>query len=139
MASRELSASVTSALSSTPAEPDHTLPATPDSCYWGYLDPAQPPALSVGSGAVIDIEAVTHHSGDAPDLMMDDGVTAIWDAIDPTDRAPGVHIMTGPIDVDGAEPGGSLLVRVLDMQPRMKYGSNCAANWGLLYDTPGTS
>jgi len=137
MASRELSASVTAAVSATPTDPIHTLPATPDSCYWGYLDSAQPPALSVESGAVIDIEAITHHSGDAPDLMMDEGVTAIWDAIDPADRAPGVHIMTGPIDVVGAEPGGSLLVRILDMQPRMKYGSNCAANWGLLYDTFG--
>ena len=42
--------------------------------------------------------------------------------------------MTGPIAVKGAEPGDTLLVRILDMAPRMPYGSNCAANWGLLYD-----
>ena len=128
MTSRELSASVTSAVSTTATDAGHTLPATPDSCWWGYLDAAQPPALRVESGAVIDIEAVTHHSGDAPDLMMDDGVQAIWGAIAPADRAPGVHIMTGPIAVAGAEPGGSLLVRIVDMQPRTRYGSNCAAN-----------
>ena len=137
MAIRELSTSVASALGQQPSDVAYTLAATPDTCYWGYLDAAQPPALKVESGAVIDIEAVTHHSGDAADLMMDDGVRAIWDAIDPADRTPGVHIMTGPIDVVGAEPGGSLLVRILAMQPRVRYGSNCAANWGLLYDTFG--
>lgn len=137
MASIELSPQVTAALAAPAPPTAHALPATPDSCYWGYLDAAQPPALTVASGDVIEIEAVTHHSGDAPELMMDDGVRAIWDAIDPADRAPGVHIMTGPIHVEGAEPGGSVLVRILDMAPRVRYGSNCAANWGLLYDTFG--
>lgn len=112
-----------------------SLIAGPESCFWGRLDPAEPAALEAPSGTVIDIEAVTHHAGDAPQLMMDDGVTAIWDAIDPADRAPGVHIMTGPVAVEGATRAGSLLVRVLDMAPRVRYGSNCAANWGLLYDS----
>ena len=79
------------------------------------------------------VEAVTHHAGDAPDLMMDDGIRAIWAAIAEDARGPGVHIMTGPIDVRGAEPGDTLAVRILDMKPRLPYGSNCAANWGLLY------
>lgn len=103
----------------------------------GYLDRNQPAVLTVPSGAVINIEAVSHHSGDAAELMMDDGVRAIWDTIDPADRTPGVHIMTGPIHVEGATPGHTLLVRVLDMVPRFRYGSNCAAHWGLLYDRFG--
>ena len=115
----------------------HHLPATPDTCYWGYIDRDQPPCLTVQSGDVIEIEAVTHHAGDAPDLLMDDGIRAIWSAIAPETRGPGVHILTGPIAVEGAEPGDSLLVRILDMKPRLPYGSNCAANWGLLYDTFG--
>lgn len=136
MAEFALSPTVTAALAAEPGEPV-SLTASPDTCYWGYLDAAEPPVLTVPSGTVIDIEAVTHHSGDAPDLMMDDGVKAIWDAIDPADRTPGVHIMTGPIHVEGATVGGSLLVRILDMAPRFRHGSNCAANWGLLYDTMG--
>jgi acetamidase/formamidase len=48
-----------------------------------------------------------------------------------------VHIMTGPIHVRGAEPGDTLAVRIIEMTPRLPYGSNCAANWGLLYDTFG--
>lgn len=137
MISTELSAQIAASLDATAAGDGHELPAGPDTCYWGYLDAAQPAALEVASGAVIDIEAITHHSGDAPDLMMDDGVRSIWDAIDPAERGPGVHIMTGPIHVEGARPGDTLLVKILEMAPRHRHGSNCAANWGLLYDTFG--
>jgi len=113
------------------------LVATPDNCYWGYLDRAEAAVLEVDSGSELIIEAVTHHSGDAPDLLMDDGVRAIWDGIPSTDRAPGVHIMTGPINVRGAEPGDTLRVELLEMRPRMPYGSNCAANWGLFHERMG--
>jgi hypothetical protein len=50
-----------------------TLSATPDTCFWGYLDATEPAVLSVDPGDIITIEAVTHHAGDAPDLMMDVG------------------------------------------------------------------
>jgi len=131
---RHPSPQIAAALADQRVPPVYRLPAGPDSCYWGYLDRNEPAALTVPSGAIIDIEGVTHHSGDAPDLMMDDGIRSIWDAIDPADRTPGVHIMTGPIHIEGATPGHTLLVRVLAMTPRHRYGSNCAANWGLLYD-----
>jgi acetamidase/formamidase len=120
------------------AEPTrHALPATPDTCYWGYIDRDQPACLVVDDGDIIEVEAVTHHAGDAPDLLMDDGVRALWAGIAEDTRGPGVHILTGPIHVRGAEPGDTLAVRILGMTPRMPYGSNCAANWGLLYPTFG--
>ena len=31
----------------------------------------------------------------------------------------------------------TLAVRIIEMTPRLPYGSNCAANWGLLYPTFG--
>lgn len=93
--------------------------------------------LTVDPGTTVTIEAVTHHAGDAPDLLMDDGIEAIWDAIPESERGPGVHVMTGPINVRGAEPGDTLRVEILSMRPRIPYGSNCAANWGLLYDEFG--
>ena len=91
--------------------------------------------LTVDDGTELTVEAVTHHAGDAPDLLMDDGVRAIWEAIPEADRAPGVHIMTGPIEVTGAVARRHVRVEILEMTPRLPYGSNCAANWGLLYDT----
>jgi hypothetical protein len=82
---------------------------------------------------MIRAEAVTHHAGDAPELLMDEGITAIFDGIPEKDRNPGVHIMTGPIFFEDAKAGDVIEVRYLQMIPRLKYGSNLAANWGYLY------
>ncbi|MEM1333593.1 MAG: acetamidase/formamidase family protein [Actinomycetota bacterium] len=113
------------------------LTATPETCFWGHLDPEITPTLRVEPGSEITIEAVTHHAGDAPDLMMDDGVKAIWDGIPEAQREPGVHIMTGPIEVIGARPGDTLCVEIVSTVPRVPYGSNCAANWGLFHERMG--
>jgi acetamidase/formamidase len=113
--------------------PIERLAATPDTCYWGYLSPDEPPVVKVAAGTALTIEAVTHHAGDAPDLMMDAGIDAIWAGIPEAARAPGVHVMTGPVAVEGAVPGTALRVDLLAMTPRLPYGSNCAANWGLFH------
>src|ERR1700735_4464742 len=83
----------------------HQLRATPKTIHWGYFDAALAPTLKVKSGDLIQAEAITHHAGDAPELMMDEGVTAIFNEIPESDRNPGVHIMTGPIFVEDARPG----------------------------------
>ena len=49
---------------------------------------------------------------------MDAGVKAVYDAIPIATRGPGVHVMTGPIHVDGAWPGDTLEIRVLSMERR---------------------
>jgi acetamidase/formamidase len=111
----------------------HELPATLRNVHWGYFDAALAPALKVRSGDIIRAEAITHHAGDAPELLMDDSITELFNRIPEADRNPGVHIMTGPIFVEGAKAGDVLEVRYLQMTPRFKYGSNLAANWGHLY------
>lgn len=111
----------------------HHLRATPQTVHWGYFSPEIQPALSVQSGDLIQAEAITHHAGDDPELMMDADIHRIFDEIKPEMRTPGVHIMTGPIHVEGAEPGDMLEVRYFQMTPRCNYGSNLAANWGHLY------
>jgi acetamidase/formamidase len=111
----------------------HKLPATPKTIHWGYFDASLAPALRVKSGDLIQAEAITHHAGDAPELMMDEAITTIFRDIPPEDRTPGVHIMTGPIYVEGAKPGDILEVRYLSMTTRCRYGSNLSANWGYLY------
>lgn len=111
----------------------HPLKATPKTVHWGYFDAALAPALRIKSGDLVQAEAITHHAGDAPELMMDEAVTAIFEGVPAADRNPGVHIMTGPIHVEGAKAGDILEVRYLAMTPRCAYGSNLAANWGYLY------
>jgi acetamidase/formamidase len=111
----------------------HTLEAVPGTVHWGYFDPALAPALTIKSGDLIQAEAVTHHAGDDPALLMDEKIWRIFRETPESDRTPGVHIMTGPIYVEDAKPGDILEVRYLTMQPRFRYGSNLAANWGHLY------
>jgi acetamidase/formamidase len=111
----------------------HILKATTKTVHWGYFDPSLGPVLKIKSGDLVQAEAITHHAGDAPELMMDETVTAIFKGIPESDRNPGVHIMTGPIHVEGAMPGDILEVRYMRMTPRCNYGSNLAANWGYLY------
>jgi len=132
-----LSAGMAAALAATRSDAAHDLRATPETCFWGYFDRDRAPVLELRSGDVVRVEAVTHHAGDAPDLLMDDAIRALWAGIPEADRGPGVHVMTGPIAVAGAEPGHTLVVRVLEVTPRLPFGSNCAAHWGLLYDSFG--
>ena len=55
----------------------------------------------------------------------------------------GVHLLTGPVAVEGAEPGDVLEVRIMDVRPRLSgnpayagrtFGSNAAASWGFHYN-----
>jgi acetamidase/formamidase len=110
----------------------HRLPATPSTVHWGYFDPRLEPVLCVTSGDLVAIEALTHHAGDAPDLLMDAGIRDVFDRV--ADRGPGPHLLTGPIAVDGALPGDVLQVDILEATPRLPYGSNLAGHWGYLYD-----
>jgi acetamidase/formamidase len=111
----------------------HTLRATPRTCFWGFFDRSLPAVLTVRSGDLVNVETLTHQAGDAPDLLMDDGVRAVYDGIPSSERGPGVHVMTGPIAVEGARAGDTLEVRVLAMRPRLPYGTNIGAWWGYLY------
>jgi acetamidase/formamidase len=78
----------------------HQLHARTKTVHWGYFDASLAPALTVASGDLIQAEAITHHAGDAPELMMDEAINEIFRAIPEADRNPGVHIMTGPIFVE---------------------------------------
>jgi acetamidase/formamidase len=109
----------------------HRLPATPSNAHWGYFDPRLDRALTVAQGDLVAIETLTHHAGDAPDLLMDPGIADVFDGV--TDRGPGPHLLTGPIAVDGARPGDVPQVDILEATLRLPYGSNLAAHWGLLY------
>jgi acetamidase/formamidase len=113
----------------------HELPATPQTVHWGHFDPGLPPVLTVASGDVVRIETVTHHAGDAPDLLMDAGIERVFAEV--TDRGPGPHLLTGPIAVGGARPGDVLQVDILSAEPRLPFGSNLAGHWGHLYEDFG--
>jgi Acetamidase/Formamidase family len=140
------------------------LPATDQTVHWGYFSKHLTPLVTVLSGDVITIETVTHHAYDDYERMIkgDPGMERIyaWDqtrkgvqrrGAGPIDASLfgrgageglGVHICTGPVAIQGAEPGDILAVRILDVQPRpcanptyqgKSFGSNAAAWWGFQY------
>jgi len=112
----------------------HIVKATPETVKWGYFDNSVRPVVKIKSGDIVYLETITHRAGDAPDFMMDDEVKIIFENIEKNERGPGVHILTGPIYLEGAKPGDVLECRILDLRPRLYFGVNIAAKWGLLYN-----
>ena len=64
----------------------HVLKATAQSCFWGFFDRSRPPVLTVRSADMVQVETLTHQAGDAPDLLMDDGVRAVYEGIPASER-----------------------------------------------------
>lgn len=121
--------------------------ASPETVHWGYYSKNRTPVISIHSQDYVTLETITHHAGDDYDRMIagDPAIESIYnwtaDEKSVSDRGPGVHILTGPVYVCGAEPGDLLEVRVVDlklrpsgMDPTKTYGSNASAWWGFQYD-----
>ncbi len=146
------------------ASQHHHIPANAETVHWGYFSKNLKPVLAVHSGDLVTIETLTHHANDDAERMIkgDPGAESVfgWTKdkknVDRRGAGPmdasvlgrgagegfGVHILTGPIYVCGAEPGDILEVRILDARPRpsgnpkykgKSFGSNAAAWWGYHY------
>ncbi|MBI4561421.1 MAG: acetamidase/formamidase family protein, partial [Candidatus Rokubacteria bacterium] len=87
----------------------HVLPATLETTQWGWLDPKEPPKLIVDSGDTVAVETMMHaHNKIQPGTTMDEIV-----ALRKANPGGGPHSVTGPIYVNGAEPGDVLEIRIL--------------------------
>lgn len=119
-----------------PAQPDAILRSTPETILWGYIAANLPPALQVRSGQVVEVEALSHQGlttardpekffaayGVPSGEVLSDAKNVFAQANRP--KGASVHILTGPIYVEEAEPGDALEVRVLDIKFRVPYGVN---------------
>ena len=128
--------SVRAHLAELSVQPDAILCSTPDTVLWGYIAANLPPALTVKSEQVVQIEALSHQGlttnkdpekffgayGIPSNEVLADAKTVFTEVKRP--RGASVHILTGPIYVEGAEPGDTLEVRVLDIKFRVPYGVN---------------
>jgi acetamidase/formamidase len=100
----------------------HTLRATPQTIHWGHFDAALPPVLRVQSGDRITIDTLSgsvEEAAGATDLLPDH--QAVLASCKPH---MGPHIITGPIWVEGAEPGDTLEVRIEAIEFRQNWGYN---------------
>jgi len=112
----------------TSAQQLHQLPATPETVAWGYYWSEAEPVLRISSGDIVEVVTMITSR---PDRLEQAGISAdqiqqsLRDIVDQvTDRGPGGHILTGPIYVEGADPGDVLEVRVLSVDLEISYGYN---------------
>ena len=109
-------------------EATHRLMPSPATIAYGWYDAAGIPVLRIKSGDVVEIgtlltstPARLEASGIAP-ADVQATLRAIVDSV--KTRGPGGHILTGPVYVEGAEPGDVLEVRILKVDLAISYGYN---------------
>jgi acetamidase/formamidase len=121
---------------SSPIEVKARLTSTPETVLWGYIAANLPPALTIKSGDIVEIETLSHQGlttakepekffgahGIPGHEVLADAKTVFAEVKRP--KGASVHILTGPIYIDSATPGDTLEVRVLDIKFRVPYGVN---------------
>ena len=108
----------------------HRLEATPATVAYGYYWSEARPALRIASGDIIDVDTLLTNSpgglarAGVPDDKIQSSLKAIVAEVTGDRRGPGGHILTGPVYVEGAEPGDTLEVKVLSIDFAIDYGYN---------------
>jgi acetamidase/formamidase len=108
----------------------HRLEATPATVAYGYYWSEAPPVLRIDSGDIIDVDTLLTNTpaglakAGVPDEKIQDSLKAIVGEVTGERRGPGGHILTGPVYVEGAEPGDVLEVRILSIDLAIDYGYN---------------
>ena len=104
----------------------HELKLLPQNVHWGYYDAALKPVLRVASGDTIRVETMVARglarlrAVSVAESEIRDSLKAVEKAV--TERGPGAHPLTGPIWVDGAEPGDALEVKIIGFEFLHPYG-----------------
>ena len=112
----------------TPARAEtFELKATPQTVAWGHYDATDKPVLTVRSGDTVVIHTLLTNSpaglekaGVAP-ADVEPALRAVFDGVPASARGPGGHILTGPIAIEGAEPGDTLEVRIRKIDLAIPY------------------
>jgi acetamidase/formamidase len=92
----------------------HILPATLQTTTWGWFNNAQPPVLHVDSGDTIIFETMMHsHNQIVPGTTIEQIKKLRTDY-----PGRGPHTLTGPVYIEGAEPGMVLKVKINKIVPR---------------------
>lgn len=115
------------------------VPSTLSTIKWGYLpNRLDAPVLQVPSGATVVFDTVSHEGlledqgrdalkyfsskGVAPNMVLNDAIAITRSSLPHDFVKDGPHIVTGPIAIQGAQPGDVLKVEILAVTPRVPYG-----------------
>jgi acetamidase/formamidase len=119
----ELCAPTTGAQNAT-----YTLKPTPQTVEWGHYDANAAPVLKIKFGDTVEIQTLLTNE---PEPLEKAGVPpdqieqSLRDIVAQVkDKGPGGHILTGPICVEGAEPGDVLEVRIVAIKLAIPYAYN---------------
>ena len=99
----------------------HELKFAPGNVHFGHYDATLKPVLRIKSGDTVRVE-----SGGLPPTggLTEADIPQSWRDVERalTDRGPGAHHLTGPIYVEGAEPGDVLEVKFLKYEFAVPFG-----------------
>ena len=118
---------ITAALAGPPPA-TYRLAPSPKTVTWGYFDPSTPPVLRIVSGDTVEVETLPGGG-----IAALEGAGLSRDQMQPAlleverevkDRGEVPHILTGPIWIEGAEPGDTLEVKILSIEPAVPYAWN---------------
>ena len=90
----------------------HHLEPSPASVAWGYYDAHAAPALVVASGDTVEVHTLLTstpprlEAAGVPPAAVEQALRDITTQV--TTHGPGGHILTGPIAIEGAQPGDVL-------------------------------
>ena len=123
-----LTAATCTALTAQDRPRFHHLEPTPQTVAWGYYWAAATPVLRIASGDTLEVHTLITSSptrleaAGVPAAQVEQALRDITAQV--TDKGPGGHILTGPIYVEGAEPGDVLEVRILAARLAVPYAYN---------------
>jgi len=114
-----------------PGGNSYQLKPSPKTVAWGYYDAKAQPALRIKSGDTVEVQTLITGSPERFESM------GLWpDRVEPAfreiyeqvkDHGPGPHMLTGPIYVEGAEPGDVLEIRIQRIRLAIPYALNTFA------------
>ncbi len=104
----------------------YDLKLLPANVHWGYYDARVKPVLKIASGDTVRIETMLAGGlarlrlAGVPENQIPDSLKLIESTV--TERGAGAHPLTGPIYVEGAEPGDTVEIRMLAFEYLHPYG-----------------
>ncbi|HVU57108.1 MAG TPA: acetamidase/formamidase family protein [Puia sp.] len=115
----------------------YVLNATPTTVAWGHYWSEMPPALRIHSGEYVRVHTLITSNPErleAAGLPPEQVEKELRDVQSVKDKGPGGHVLTGPIYIEGAEPGDVLEVHFDSIQLAIGYGYNAIGQNGFLSD-----
>src|SRR5260221_9245785 len=108
----------------------HRVEVTPGTVVYGYYWSEAVPAVGIESGDIIDVDTLLTNTPEGlkragvADEKIQASLKTVVEQVTGERRGPGGHILTGPVYIEGAEPGDVLEVNVLSIDLAIDYGYN---------------